>query len=361
MKEWWSRYNKLLILGVISVFTLIGAGFGGWKLTHKAPVSKVVSLKTKFTNYPCKGDPSSLPCLQQHYQQLARAQGPTVAFAALKADYQTSTSVQSDCHQLAHVIGRTEAEKGGTVADVFSKGDNFCWAGYYHGAMEMFISKIGGSNLAAKLPSICADVKKQQAYSFFHYNCVHGLGHGIFAVEQNDLMKSLAMCDTVGNSWEQQSCQGGAFMQNVMAAEDPDDHTDFLRSDEPMYPCTAVAEKYKEQCYMMQTSYALRLADENFSTVFSECATTPGAYKIVCYQGLGRDASGNSVSDVKTTTNTCAMASDEEGQSNCLVGAVKDFISYFHSDIQADALCKAQPSNLIQICEDTKTSYYSTF
>lgn len=357
-------YKNWALPAVALVVALFSFGMVGWRYTHRptAKLSKVIVFNpTRFTKYPCKGDAESFACLQQHYQTVARQQGPTVAFTQLKAAYISDKNVQAECHQLAHVIGRTQAEKGGTVAQVFSRGDNFCWAGYYHGAMEMFISKIGNNNLAAQLSNICADVKKQQPYSFYHYNCVHGLGHGIFAVKANDLMKSLAMCDIVGDTWEQQSCQGGAYMQNVMASEDPDDHTDYLRSSEPMYPCTSVAEKYKQQCYLMQTSYALRLAGENFSTVFAECATTPGIYKAICYQGLGRDASGNSVSDVNGTTASCMIGPDIEARSNCLVGAVKDFISYFHSDVQAEALCQNQTADLVSTCEQTKVEYYKTF
>jgi hypothetical protein len=50
-----------------------------------------------------------------------------------------------------------------------------------------------------------------------------------------------------------------------------------------------------------------------------------------------------------------------DAQSNCFIGAVKDFISYYHSDKQAEALCQVLDASLQPTCETTKTQYYATF
>lgn len=362
MKPWWKNWAVVGPVLVAVLVLIVGAM--GWLLLPKSsskgrPVA--LTALARF-HYACHGDAQSLPCLQQHYTNIAAAQGPTKAFDALKAAYATDANVKADCHQLAHVIGRTQAEKSSSIAITFGLGDQFCWSGYYHGAMETYLTKIGSKNLVSKLPTICGDIKKTKPYSFYHYNCVHGMGHGVFAVEANDLMKTLTLCDLAGDSWEQQSCEGGAFMQNVMAAEDPNDHTDFLHPDQPMYPCTAVDTKYKQQCYLMQTSYALRQVGQDFVKVFGLCANVDGgAYKDTCYQSLGRDASGNSISAVGPTVANCMVGPDQNAQSNCIVGAVKDFVSYFHSDVQAGQLCAALSGELQVTCDSTKKSYYLTF
>ncbi len=360
LKPWGIR-TRLLWGGV--AFVVVVAGVFGWLMLAKSPVkAKAVPLVRARFHYACHGDPETMPCLQKYYTDQTNTLGTTKAFDKLKLAYQTDANVRADCHQLAHVIGRTQAEKSNSIADTFSKGDQFCWAGYFHGAMETYLAKVGSKNLVSNIPIICAEIKKSKPYSFYHYNCVHGMGHGIFAVEGNDLMKTLSLCDIAGDSWEQQSCEGGAFMQNVMASEDPNDHTDFLRADLPMYPCTAVDTKYKEQCYLMQTSYALRQVGQDFGRVFDLCASVDGgAYKATCNQSLGRDASGNSISNVQQTIEKCMLGPDQEAQSNCVVGAVKDFVSYFHSDQRAGELCSALNTSLQSICDSTKKSYYASF
>jgi hypothetical protein len=111
----------------------------------------------------------------------------------------------------------------------------------------------------------------------------------------------------------------------------------------------------------MQTSYMLRVKGGDFSEVFSLCRTVPAPNDVICYQSLGRDASGQSVSDPVRTKDSCLLGPDETAQSNCVVGAVKDFISYHHSDIQAKSFCEMLPANLSEICMNTAKSYYKIF
>jgi hypothetical protein len=320
----------------------------------------LASNKPTFV-YKCNGSPESILCLEQTYSRYTQQKGVAAAFVKLKAAYNTDTAVHADCHVLAHAIGRTAADNAKSLDDAYAQGDNFCWSGYYHGVMEAVVTKVGERALPTKIPTICADIKKHQPYSFYHYNCVHGLGHGVLDVYQGNIFTALQMCDRLTDSWEQQSCYGGVFMENIMDEISHDRPVDYLKADQPMYPCTAVQEKYKGQCYLMQTSHALVLANENFSQVFTECGQVEAAYVDTCYQSLGRDASGNNQSTVAPTKANCMLGLTQDARANCIVGAVKDFISYYHSDKQANALCQALDSSLQPICQTTKTQYYSTF
>ena len=142
---------------------------------------------------------------------------------------------------------------------------------------------------------------------------------------------------------------------------DPDHGQPVLKASDPMYPCTAVDDKYKTQCYLTQTSHALRAANEDFSKVFSECGAIGTQYQDTCYQSLGRDASGNTNSTVAPTIANCMFGPTADAQSNCIIGAVKDFISYYHSDTQAGDLCNALDPTLQATCQTTKKQYYATF
>lgn len=348
------RPKYIAIAGGLLVFV------AGAQLLYNHEHATASNVNATF-NYNCSAGPESMLCLEKDYQVYTEQKGVAAAFVKLKAAYKTDPNVQFNCHQITHVIGRTEADKVNNVAAAYSQGDNFCWSGYYHGVMESIVVKIGKQNLAKALPTICAQLKAEKPYSFEHYNCVHGLGHGIMDVNNSELFTSLSECDLLTDTWEQQSCYGGVFMENEMDEVNPDHHTIYFKADQPMYPCTAVADKYKGQCYLMQTSHALRAANENFSQVFTECSNVETQYVDTCYQSLGRDASGNSSSTVGPTVSNCMLGQTEDAKQNCIVGAVKDFISYYHSDKQANSLCEALPSDLQSNCQTTKTQYFSTF
>lgn len=314
----------------------------------------------------CQADKTiTFACYKTELGDIVKKQNPQPAFDLVKQQYTKQPIVKSLCHQLTHVIGRAAYAKYSNIADTFAHGDQFCWSGYYHGVMEQLADEKGANYIVDNANTICAEIAAKQRQSFYHFNCVHGLGHGFMEVLDANLFDSLKACDNLNDGWERTSCYGGVFMQNIMNVQSPDntvDHTsNYLRPSEPMYPCTAVDDKYKEQCYLMQTSYALQIAGYDFSKVFESCGAVEPTYRATCYQSLGRDASGQSVSDPVKTKSTCLLGPSEEAQSNCVIGAAKDFVSYFHSDVQANQLCGSFDENLKQICSGTVKSYYAVF
>jgi hypothetical protein len=345
MRLWWLW--PVLMLGA--------ASFVSYRLLRTPVVTKQAYVNC------ATAQPENFKCWQARYQAMVSQESPKTAFADVQQAYAAIPYVQSNCHQIAHVIGRAGGKKYGDVAKAYDQGDNFCWSGYYHGVMEAVADNLGPDNLLGKLNDICVSARAQR-YSFHHYNCVHGLGHGLMAVYNNQLFDVLKDCNLLTDDWEQQSCYGGAFMENVMSEVNPDHHTDYLKADQPLYPCTAVDQPFKQQCYLMQTSHALVTVKEDFSAVFELCAGVEAPFTDTCYQSLGRDASGRSVSNLEQTQAKCLLGPSREATTNCFIGAVKDFISYFHSDQQGKDLCNSiEDQNIKTTCLQTAEAYYATF
>jgi hypothetical protein len=304
-------------------------------------------------------------CYKKELIDITNKKGPEAAMALVKKQYSTSAYVKSQCHQLTHVIGRAALDKYKNIADTYAHGDQFCWSGYYHGAMEEIALSKGYDYIVKNANEICKPIAAKGEYSFYHYNCVHGLGHGYMFVKDGGLFASLTACDSITNNWERTSCYGGVFMQNIMNEQTPDSDvktgSKYLKQDQPMYPCTAVDYKYKDQCYLMQTSYALQTVSYDFGKVFSLCSQVDADFRDTCYTSLGRDASGNSISDADRTRSTCLLGPSEEAQKYCVHGAAMDFVSYFHSDQQAKALCNSLPANLSSDCLSVVKNYYASF
>jgi hypothetical protein len=322
------------------------------------PGDSCASSNTRYQN--------TYKCYKNELTSIINQHNPESAVAFLKQQYNSVPFVKSDCHQLMHVVGRAGYAKYGNLAQAFAHGDQYCWSGYYHGIMEEVTKEKGYDYVFKHATAICQPIAKQYGEgSFNDYNCIHGLGHGFMEVENEDLFASLKSCDSTGSDWNKSSCYGGVFMQNIMNVQGPEGEElanyKYLKADDPMYPCDAVEDKYQGQCYLMQTSFALQMDNYDFSKVFAQCAAINPKYVDTCYQSAGRDASGQSISDIEKTKATCLLGPDLDSQTNCTIGAVKDFVSYFHDDKHGYDLCAVMPADIAQTCNDTVKAYYSTF
>ena len=79
-------------------------------------------------------------------------------------------------------------------------------------------------------------------------------------------------------------------------------------------------------------------------------------------------SSGSSVSDTQKTHDTCMLGANYDERSNCMIGAVKDFISYYHSDTKAKELCASfdggegtEGRTIMALCLQTTKDYYKSF
>jgi hypothetical protein len=299
-------------------------------------------------------------CLESYYQKLVDTYGVDVAFSDLKERYESDAFVVTECHPITHVIGREAVKFYPTVSKAYQHGDSFCWSGYYHGVLEGIVKNIGQKNLASKLDTICADIPGKEHYTFDYYNCVHGLGHGIMELGGDDVFQSLKTCDNLTGEWEKQSCYSGVFMENIIV-ETRDGSSPGLKADQPLYPCTAADAKYKFQCYLGQTSYVLQRNGGNFTATFGACADVEGGFRAVCDQSIGRDAANYANHDGPQTKATCSLASVAVDQTNCIVGAVKEFISYYHAITQANSYCNLYTGQDQTTCLETGKQYYTLF
>jgi hypothetical protein len=360
--------KKQLIFGSLLAFVGIGiiALAVLWPDKYATQISANPVPSSSANDICEKKGTITFSCYKNELTTITQDQGPEAAMSLVKTQYSKIAYVKSQCHQLTHLIGRAALDKyHSNLADTYAHGDQYCWSGYYHGAMEELSNAKGYDYIIKNANSVCEPIAAKGKYSFYHYNCVHGLGHGYMFATNGELFESLKDCDNITDSWERSSCYGGVFMQNIMNEQTPDKDDNvgskYLKAEQPMYPCTALEEKYKDQCYLMQTSYALQTVKYDFKKVFALCDNIEPQFKDTCYTSLGRDASGNSISDAQQTRSTCLLGLSEEAQRYCVHGAAMDFVSYFHSDVQAKRLCNGLPANLSSDCLGVVMNYYRSF
>jgi hypothetical protein len=310
----------------------------------------------------CTGAQSlSFGCLAGRYEALTARSGADAALMTLESEREANSYLRLGCHQMTHTIGRTAGARHGLAA--FKDGSDLCASGYYHGVTEAVMTGIGPGRILDEARTVCADLRETGDRSYLHYNCVHGMGHGFMSVFGNDIVQALSGCDRLAESWEQQFCHSGVFMENMSAIGDPARPSTDLRPGEPLYPCTAVDDRYKAECYLKQTAYALYLVNGDFGAVFKLCRETgDAAFRGVCDQGLGGDAAImsskyviGSAAQALTIRELCLLGSDSESRSNCVVGAVTTIVrDLAGDDAKARALCAALEGELSVTCELTR-------
>ena len=246
-----------------------------------------------------------------------------------------------DCHTAAHNIGRVGYEIYQESA--FQDCNASCHSGCYHGAMEALLHEKGTQELARNVNTIC----DKSTTRFGRFECLHGVGHGVMAYVDYDMPEALIECDKLADSFEQTSCYGGVFMENIVTGQGSGARgvghvTDWVNREDPHYPCIAIDQNYdvQYQCYQMQTGWMLTLFNSDFSRVAMECLTARPDMVPVCYKSFGRDAAGYTFRDPVRILQHCDKVPTEYHEE-CVTGAVNVIIDFWGPELgdQASEFC----------------------
>ncbi len=152
-------------------------------------------------------------------------------------------------HLAVHQIGFHAFKLYGPESILHCK-DYFLYA-CYHGVLIEAASNQGLTMVAAM-----ADKCKGSAGRYFQ--CAHAVGHSLLAMWNYDLPEALADCDEVFEPETDfpgalASCHNGAFMENLFGVHDwgteKEKKRDWLKDEDPYYPCTAFEQKYHQRCW----------------------------------------------------------------------------------------------------------------
>ena len=268
----------------------------------------------------CEG---SYSCLEQAFGNIAFREGPKQALNVFDVRIVSDVDVERDCHRIAHNIGSAAfARYDGNVARTFAEGSATCASGYYHGILERaFVGATTKAQLAKLAKSICVETSIRRR-GFLDYQCRHGLGHGFMIQTGYDLPTALSLCGGLGTGWDEVTCTSGAFMENVSTRFGF--RSQWLRDDDPLYPCGRVQVRHRRSCFVRATTRILLLNGNDFEATARTCESAGLRWARFCFRGYGRDAvvEAKYVS-VKKVLDLCRLA--EGGQSECLFGAARTF------------------------------------
>jgi len=275
-----------------------------------------------------------------------------------------SSTIENDCHPIVHAVGRETYKLTGNIGDAFQACDQTCHSGCYHGVMErlFYSDQELGSNyshltyedMKEKIPGICDKDKFKDPSNAVIFQCLHGVGHAILYTLDYNLDDSLKSCDLFPTGYDRSSCYGGVIMENVTAF---DKKKRDLKADDPLYPCDRLDNKYKSDCYLMQTSVMSEYGLDS-TAVAAECNKT-GDYKGQCFVSMGRDLSNYvRVGNIDFVVEACEQTAGENWQS-CIDGALYALVDNTWDLSFAYQLCDGlKVQEHVSTCYRDSSNYY---
>lgn len=297
----------------------------------------------------CPGADDERRCFEQAFGNVAYRVGGKEALALMARTETAQPAVKAGCHRIAHTIGaavlvRMKGDVGAALAD----GDSTCWSGFYHGLLERALAPARSTEELGGLISTLCDPSKQSWPPFTHYQCLHGLGHGLMLRTGYALDPSLAMCTRLPDQWSRQSCDGGVFMESFSPSLS-DEPPPFDPKD-PLAPCPRVAESHKLYCYLQVADNLVRGTGYDWEQISADCNTeTVATWRSICFQGVGRQASGNNYGRPGAVARLCSVAG-ALGEADCVYGAARDMASNAASGKPAAAFCRLLAGALVAKC-----------
>jgi hypothetical protein len=290
---------------------------------------------------------TEMRCLEQGFGNLAYHDGPKAALTLFDRRRAVDKTIRTDCHRIAHMIGSASlAHFHGNVALTYSTGSASCASGYYHGILERAFSRVHSTaGLVHAARTLCrgAHVRRR---GFLDYQCTHGLGHGLMIQTGYDLPLALEVCGQLQTRWDEVSCTGGAFMENgstVYGMRSP-----WLKTRNPIYPCTVVRARDRASCYLRVTTQILKTNDFDWKNTASRCNAAPARWRRDCFRSYGRDTVNYVGGKTTSIVRLCRLAGAEQGQ--CLYGAARTIADRDGRATNSARFCQAIHTRAASAC-----------
>lgn len=291
-----------------------------------------------------------IPCYEKHLIPLVDVGGPKLAMGTLMQVANADRDVRGFGHVYAHAIGMHAFEADKNVERTFSSCTDAFQSGCYHGVIEAYFANSGKVD-STSVRDLCMPWSQAGVYGWLRFQCVHGLGHGLTMHYAHNLVNALEGCDLLVESWDRESCYGGAFMENVIDAtephhgmpgmEMPEEARTFKQIDrnDYNYPCTILAERYLTSCYQNQVSIIMYFDDHKMPAVARDCMKVPERYRYMCFTGFGTDINSFVVGDHEKALALCANA-PERYREWCIIGVVKNIIDVSAKTADGVSFCQ---------------------
>jgi hypothetical protein len=263
-------------------------------------------------------------------------------------------------HQLSHALGRQAFASSGGSDTVIARCSPAFGSGCYHGVVEASLAGRRTVDMVA-LERMCSR-SDDSSHSGSFFECVHGVGHGVFGAAGGDVGQALSDCDALSSDALQGSCHEGVFMEAFNAAvaggQRPAGHdhvgahasTHFtVDPDDPYSPCRGYQGAYGEACWLFQGFLILRRVHFDAGEALRTCDRAPEDWVARCYQSVGHQLTGLFQRDDQWVIERCE-AGRPGLQAKCGAGAVLARIADDWTGKRARTFCGEVPPTWREDC-----------
>jgi hypothetical protein len=302
--------------------------------------------------------------------------GAPAALALLDRLALLDPGVRRDGHMYAHRLGMAALKSVDDVGRIFASCTPGWQSGCYHGVIQGYfiLSERAGTGVTTdSLDALCG-AHRSADDAFLLFQCTHGLGHGLDILHRRDLPKALDSCSLLSRAPEREMCWAGVFMENVIAATEPDNALGagaamaghaahgghgghggpedeggktaaepafrLLDPADLHYPCSALDPKYLTACYTIQTSAMLNLAGRDFARVARECGRAPERARPTCFLSFGRDVHTAAAGSAEKAIELCGLA-EPAVRPLCHEGVVQTLVNVNADPEEGIPYCRA--------------------
>lgn len=240
-------------------------------------------------------------------------------FGAGKAIAQIEKSASSEeCHRAAHLVGKHAYQifKNNAFQWHAVAYDAACNSGFFHGAMDE-LRKNGGS-----VEGVCDN-------SPMSFKCAHDIGHSLMAAGDYQLYDVLKKCEALSEDLlNREECFRGTFMENADGGINRQiGHGSKYLSEDPLYPCAEIPEKYRSACWQFAMGRFAVLYDKNYTAMLNACARIPAPHDQMCFSSVGSVVAFERRENINNIAGLCLEAAAEKGKTMCAIGAAGELIS----------------------------------
>ena len=297
-------------------------------------------------------------CIGTGLSALSSAGNIALALGTLDYLISRETSLAPLSHPLAHTLGYAVQSTPTTASLLLAQCDDRYQSGCYHGILQRYFAARMGAPLTQRVLIAPCEAFRGGSEHFRLFACLHGIGHGLMMYHRYDVRAALPDCDRLAAEWDRTSCYGGVFMEHNMGARTqafgegefgmhrhstPAAGVRLFKPGDLHYPCNATPERYRRECYSLQTDIILPAVKHDYARAAQVCDGAGGREFVrACYRGLGRNASSAAGFAAKGIKNRCATGS-ASGAPFCYEGAVRQ-LAYAGSELpRGIAFCATLP------------------
>ena len=270
--------------------------------------------------------------VRRDFIEIVEKETPKVALNRLREEIKTDDALARVCHWLVHKIGHAAYEKYQDFGEAMKFQDEVCNSGYLHGIIESHFSE--QTDVMTAIQTVC---EVYAAGSYIEWQCQHGVGHGLMYYTANDLLGSLAICDSSATERARENCVNGAFMENFNS--DSVIHpSEFLSEEDLFYPCPEMARRHKKHCYAYAPTHYLSKNPTDYSGALKWCKKAESGFRSTCVYGVGAQAMKENINDQELVESLCMQGARKQTVP-CVKGMVQQYIFHFGALEPAEKLC----------------------